>query len=98
MKSMPASSAMRPSARQSGQLADQRSGRRVAVRDDEQLAPNTPILSALALYMAMRSCIDAVRVNNVRSLISGHGRQARSRIFRTSGASSQQAVRDLRMT
>src|SRR5438552_6398180 len=70
MKSMPARSAMRPSARQSGQLADQRSGTGVAVRDDEQFAPNTPILSALALYMAMRSRIDPVRVGNVRTLIS----------------------------
>src|ERR1700692_2331121 len=55
MKSMPASSAIFPSARQSGQLAVQRSGTVVAVREDEQFAPNTPILSVLALYMAMRS-------------------------------------------
>src|SRR6478752_6153989 len=55
MKSMPASSAIFPSARQSGQLAVQRSGTVVAVREDEQFAPKTPILSVLALYMAMRS-------------------------------------------
>src|SRR3954469_8946255 len=57
MKSMPASSAILASARQSGQLAVQRSGTVVAVREDEQFAPNTPILSALELYMAMRSGI-----------------------------------------
>src|SRR3954468_21033235 len=55
MKSMPAASAILASARQSGQLAVQRSGTVVAVREDEQFAPNTPILSVLALYMAMRS-------------------------------------------
>src|ERR1700737_3024210 len=59
MKSMPASSAMRASSRQSGQLADQRSGTLVAERPDEQFAPKIPILSALALYMAMRSSIAA---------------------------------------
>src|ERR1700758_1788765 len=63
MKSMPAASAMRASARQSGQLADQRSGTKVAERPDEQLAPNSPILSWLALYIAMRSRIDAVGVS-----------------------------------
>src|SRR5262245_28085807 len=63
MKSMPASSAMRARRAQSGQLADQRSGTLVAERPDEQLAPNTPIFSAFVLYMAMRSCIDAVRAS-----------------------------------
>src|SRR5271169_1026499 len=53
MKSRPASSAMSASLRQSGQLADQRSGTVVADRPDEQLAPNRPILSALPLYMAI---------------------------------------------
>ncbi len=67
MKSMPASSAMRARRRQSGQLADQRSGTLVAERPDEQLAPKTPIFSALALYMAMRSCIDAVRASTAIS-------------------------------
>src|SRR5262245_18903158 len=62
MKSMPASSAMRASARQSAQLADQRSGTRVAVRDDEQLAPNMPIFSTFELCMSMRSLIDGVCV------------------------------------
>src|ERR1700684_1998200 len=52
MKSRPAASASRASARQSGQLADQRSGTLVAERPDEQLAPNSPIFSALPLYMA----------------------------------------------
>ena len=61
MKSMPASSAMRASRRQSGQLADQRSGTLVAERPDEQFAPKIPIFSALSLYMAMRSRIDAER-------------------------------------
>src|SRR5579862_1273216 len=59
MKSRPASSASLASARQSSQLADQRSGTMVAERPDEQLAPNSPILSALSLYMAMRDCMDA---------------------------------------
>src|SRR5579864_3689341 len=59
MKSRPASSASLASARQSSQLADQRSGTVVAERPDEQLAPNSPILSALSLYMAMRDCMDA---------------------------------------
>jgi hypothetical protein len=35
----------------------------VAERPDEQLAPKMPIFSALALCMAMRSRIDAVRAN-----------------------------------
>src|ERR1700722_14808395 len=60
MKSMPAWSARRASARQSGQLADQRSGTVVAVRLGEQLAPNSPIFRALPLYMAMRSFMDGV--------------------------------------
>jgi hypothetical protein len=63
MKSMPAASAMRARRRQSGQLADQRSGTVVAERPDEQFAPNTPIFSAFALYMATRSPIDPVRAN-----------------------------------
>src|SRR5262249_2733257 len=63
MKSMPASSAMRASRRQSGQLADHRSGTVVADRPEEQLAPNRPIFSALALYIARRSDIDDVRAS-----------------------------------
>src|SRR5579863_2550947 len=59
MKSSPAASASLATARQSGQLADQRSGTLVAERPDEQLAPNRPILSALPLYMAMRFFIEA---------------------------------------
>ena len=57
---MPAASAMRAIARQSAQLADQRSGTLVAERPDEQLAPNRPILSALPLCIARRSRIDVV--------------------------------------
>src|SRR3974390_1214168 len=63
MKSSPASSASLATARQSGQLADQRSGTLVAERPDEQLAPNNPILSALPLYMAMRFCMEALRAS-----------------------------------
>src|SRR5690242_12668272 len=67
MKSMPAASAMRVSRRQSGQLADQRSGTVVAERPDEQLAPNRPILSWLPLYIARRFGNDASRANAVSS-------------------------------
>src|SRR5947209_15962451 len=67
MKSMPAVSAMRASSRQSGQLADHRSGTLVAERPDEQFAPKTPILSALSLYMAMRACMDACGASNAFS-------------------------------
>jgi hypothetical protein len=66
-ESRPASSANFASARQSGQLADHRSGTLVAERPDEQLAPNNPILSALPLYMAMRFCIDALRASTALS-------------------------------
>jgi len=68
MKSMPAVSAMRAKRRQSGQLADHRSGTLVAERPDEQLAPKMPIFSALALYMAMRSRIDAERADRTFSI------------------------------
>src|SRR4030088_2709588 len=64
MKSLPLASAKRASRRQSGQLADQRSGTIVAERPDEQLAPNSPSLSWLALNIAMRSGMDAVRGDN----------------------------------
>src|SRR5579885_1461047 len=63
MKSRPAASASLASARQSGQLADQRSGTFVAVRPDEQLAPNSPIFSALPLYMAILFFNDALGAN-----------------------------------
>ena len=56
---------MRASFRQSGQLADHRSGTLVAERPDEQLAPKMPIFSALALYIAERSGSDPVRLNMV---------------------------------
>src|SRR5687767_7342570 len=52
---MPASSAMRASFRLSGQLPLQRSGTVVTARPDEQLAPNSPILSLFALYIVKRS-------------------------------------------
>src|SRR5260370_3280048 len=68
MKSMPAASAMRARRRQSGQLADHRSGTVVAPRPEEQLAPKIPILSALGLYMAMRSRIDAARASTPVSI------------------------------
>src|SRR5579864_9482342 len=63
MKSIPVSSAMRASRRQSGQLADQRSGTVVADRPEEQFAPNRPIFSALPLYIARRSDMDDVRAS-----------------------------------
>src|SRR5919205_4303331 len=77
MKSMPASSAMRARRRQSGQLADQRSGTLVAERPDEQLAPKMPILSGLVLYMAMRSRIDAERASTTASVSSSRTRAQR---------------------
>jgi hypothetical protein len=40
----------------------------VAERPDEQLAPKMPILSALALYIAMRSRIDVERANTMASV------------------------------
>src|SRR5260221_11247450 len=70
MKSMPAASAMRARRRQSGQLADHRSGTVVAQRPEERLAPKIPILSALGLYMAMRSLIDAERARTAVAIPS----------------------------
>src|SRR5690348_4038368 len=67
MRSSPAAAASLASARQSGQLADQRSGTLVAERPDEQLAPNSPILSAWPLYMAMRLAMDALRASTACS-------------------------------
>ena len=52
---MPASSAMRASARFSAQLPVQRSGTVVTARPDEQFGPNSPICSALPPYIAMRA-------------------------------------------
>src|SRR5579859_5092442 len=63
MKSRPAASASLASWRQSGQLADQRSGTLVAERPDEQLAPNSPILSALPLCMAILLFREAAGAN-----------------------------------
>src|SRR5580692_8852859 len=73
MKSSPASSACLATARQSGQLADQRSGTFVAERPDEQLAPNRPILSALPLYMAMRFFMDATGASTAFSVCNSCG-------------------------
>src|SRR5262245_41616348 len=70
MKSIPALSAIWASARQSAQLADQRSGTLVAERPDEQFAPNMPILSALPLYIASRSRIDPLRLGTSSTLFS----------------------------
>src|SRR5262249_5635170 len=67
MKSSLASSPSFASLRQSGQRAVQRSGTLVAERPDEQLAPNSPILSALPLYIAMRFCMDALRASTAFS-------------------------------
>ena len=44
---MPASSAILARRRLSGQVPDQRSGTLVTARPEEQLAPNSPIFSAL---------------------------------------------------
>src|SRR3984893_11465614 len=74
---MPASSAMRASLTLSGQVPDQRSGTNVTARPDEQLAPNRPILSALPLYMAVRSCMKAVGASMELSInIYWRGRRA----------------------
>jgi hypothetical protein len=40
----------------------------VAERPDEQLAPKMPTLSALALYMAIRSRIDAEQASTTASV------------------------------
>src|SRR4051812_47413155 len=55
MNSIPASSAICASLRQSGQLPDQRSGTVVIARPEEQFAPNRPSLSRFALPIAARS-------------------------------------------
>src|SRR4051794_35566 len=55
---MPRSSAIRAILRQSGQVACQRSGTNVAVRAEEQFAPNRPIFKVLLLYISMRWDID----------------------------------------
>ena len=70
MKSIPAASAILASRRQSAQSAVQRSGTLVAERPDEQLAPNSPIFNALALYMAARCCIDGMRASTAFLLLA----------------------------
>ena len=54
MNSMPARSAICATRTQSGQLPDHRSGTIVTARPEEQLAPNRPSFSRLALPMAAR--------------------------------------------
>jgi hypothetical protein len=54
---------MRARRKQSAQFPDHLSGTFVAERPEEQLAPNSPICNALALYIAVRSRMDAVRAN-----------------------------------
>ena len=78
---MPASSAIRASRRQSGQLPDHRSAILVAERPDEQLAPNRPIFSRLPLYIAARSLIDAIRDTAHASLMAQR-RRAQSATLR----------------
>src|SRR5437867_51082 len=70
MKSRPTSSAMRASLRLSAQLPDQRSGTMVTARPDEQLAPNSPIFSRLALCIAVRSGVVTSAVMGSKSLVS----------------------------
>src|SRR5262245_14255469 len=60
---------MRASLRLSGQLPVQRSGTLVTARPDEQLAPNKPILSLFALYIAMRLGVDSLRASTLLILI-----------------------------
>src|SRR5215469_17835171 len=68
---MPASSAMQASRRLSGHEPDQRSGTRVTARPEEQFGPNRPILSALALYIAMRSRIEICGASTDDPLVCG---------------------------
>ena len=86
--------AMRASARQSGQLADQRSGTLVAERPDEQLTPNRPSFSALALCIARRSRMrwgGAVEQGELRNSFAG---ASSPRIFHCHPRSAQARVRD----
>src|SRR6476469_1534890 len=64
---MPRSSAMRAILRQSGQVACQRSGTSVAVRAEEQFAPNRPIFKVFLLYISMRWDIDPGSVRAARA-------------------------------
>src|SRR5688572_17902123 len=77
MKSMPAASAMRARRSVSGQAPDQRSGTLVTARPEEQLAPNSPILRALSLYMAMRSRIGESLSKSQFRVARLYGRMAR---------------------
>ena len=64
---MPRSSAIRAILRQSGQVACQRSGTNVAVRAEEQFAPNRPIFKVFLLYISMRWDIDPGSVRAARA-------------------------------
>jgi hypothetical protein len=57
------------SAATSKKVPDHLSGTLVAERPEEQLAPKSPIFNALALYIAVRSRIDAVRANGQAPLV-----------------------------
>src|ERR1041385_5306480 len=71
---MPHSSAMRAILRQSGQVACQRSGTNVAVRAEEQFAPNRPIFKAFLLYISTRWDIDPGSIGEARpSMFSTNG-------------------------
>src|ERR1700756_5062656 len=62
MNSMPARSAICASRTQSVQLPDHRSGTVVTARPEEQLAPNRPSLSRLALPIAARAAASSLFV------------------------------------
>src|SRR3954464_14863219 len=69
---MPASSVISAICRQFAEAASLRSGATVAVRADEQLAPNRPILSALPLCIDSRACRGSVRFTlSIASLFVG---------------------------
>src|SRR3954454_10810857 len=95
MKSMPAWSAMWVSARQSSQLADQRSGTLVGARPDEQFAPNSPSLSVLALYMSRRArCGDAERSSKgfLQAFIGGKISRLGVALHRDSGMAATRSL------
>ena len=85
---MPAASAMRASARQSGQLADQRSGTLVAERPDEQLTPNRPSFSALALCIARRSRMDGAGRSSKAGSVCPHNLAAAGLVSRAQRSTS----------
>src|SRR5437868_11433524 len=78
---MPRSSAMRAALRQSGQVACQRSGTSVAVRAEEQFAPNRPIFKAFLLYISTRWDIDPGSVGAARAAFGMASLPSRSAQF-----------------